>query len=104
LADVPDQVRILTMYGKLQMGFKNAQGDQVAFTVPDLPPSTPTATLAGPAEGGTVAEGTRNGSVFVDVSYIVPSGKRLDDASILDLAPEFTISATSGSISLDSTQ
>ena len=52
LADVPDQVRILTLYGKLQMGFKNVQGQEVTFAVPDLPPDDPTATLGGPADGG----------------------------------------------------
>ena len=41
LADAPDQVRVLTIYGKLQMGFRNADGDEVAFTVPDEPPAEP---------------------------------------------------------------
>jgi carbon monoxide dehydrogenase subunit G len=54
LADIPDQVRVLTFYGKLKMGFKNAQGQDVAFTVPDSTPSSPTATLAGPRDAGTV--------------------------------------------------
>ncbi|HKI92981.1 MAG TPA: hypothetical protein VJ986_11835, partial [Gaiellaceae bacterium] len=101
LADVPDQVRVLSLYGKLQMGFKNAQGQQVAFTVPNDPPTSPTATLA---EGATLAAGTLNGRGFVDVSYAVPTGDRLTASSITDLAPEFTIASTTGSIQLDSTQ
>ena len=31
LADVPDQVRLLTVYGKLKMGFKDSSGNEVAF-------------------------------------------------------------------------
>src|SRR5262249_21918705 len=85
-------------------GFKNAQGQDVAFTVPDLPPLTPTASLAGPSDGGTVAQSELNNRGFIDVTYVVPAGKGLDDSSITDLAPEFTIAATTGSIVLDSTQ
>ncbi len=106
LADVPDQVRILTLYGKLQMGFKNIQGQEVAFTVPDLPPATPTATLGGPADGATIASSMLNGRGYVDVTYKVPTGQKLDDSSITDLAPEFTIAVTSGpgTVALDSSQ
>ena len=39
LADIPDQVRLLTIYGKLKMGFRNASGQEVAFTVPTEPGS-----------------------------------------------------------------
>ena len=104
LADVPDQVRVLTLYGKLQMGFKNVHGDQVAFQVADLPPPTPTTSLEGPADGGSAAAGELNGRGFIDVTYAIPTGDRLDDSSITDLAPEFTISSTGGTIALDSTQ
>ncbi|HVP75835.1 MAG TPA: hypothetical protein VMS63_07420, partial [Gaiellaceae bacterium] len=106
LADVPDQVRVLTLYGKLQMGFKNIQGQEVTFTVPDLPPNIPTATLGGPADGATIAASELNGRGYVDVTYIVPTGQKLDDASITDLAPEFTIAVTSGhgTVKLDSSQ
>ncbi len=34
LADIPDQVRVLTLYGKIKMGFRDASGQQVTFTVP----------------------------------------------------------------------
>ena len=105
LADVPDQVRILTLYGKLQMGFKNIQGQEVAFTVPDLPPDDPTATLAGPADSATIAASALNGRGYIDVSYTVPTGQKLDDASITDLAPEFSITVNGpGTVTLDSTQ
>ena len=104
LADVPDQVRVLTLYGKLQMGFKNSQGDEVTFSLPDEAPTSPTATLGGPTNGGTISEGELNGRGFIDVSYLVGANEQLDDSSITDLAPEFTLSAASGSIALDSTQ
>src|SRR3989442_8079007 len=74
LADVPDQVQVLTMYGKLQMGFKNAKGEEVAFAVPDLLPTSPTPSLAGPKDGGSISQGELNGRGFVDVTYKVPTG------------------------------
>ena len=40
LADVPDQVQVLTLYGKIKMGFKDATGQPVTFVVPDEPAST----------------------------------------------------------------
>ena len=63
---------------------------------PDLPPASPTATLAGPRDGGTISPGELNGRGYIDVSFAVPTGEPLDDSSITDLAPEFTISASSG--------
>ena len=50
----PDQVRILTIYGKLKMGFKNASGEDVVFDVLDVPATQPgstkpTATIMNPA-------------------------------------------------------
>ena len=40
LADIPDQVRLLTLYGKLKMGFRNSSGEEVAFTSPTEPTAT----------------------------------------------------------------
>ena len=34
LADIPDQARLLSLYGKLKMGFRNSSGQEVVFTVP----------------------------------------------------------------------
>ncbi len=91
LADVPDQVRILTLYGKLQMGFKNIQGQEVAFTVPGpAARRSRRRRSAGPADGATIAASALNGRGYIDVSYTVPTGQKLDDASITDLAPEFS--------------
>src|SRR5205814_33789 len=61
LADIPDQVRLLTIYGKLDMGFRNATGQEITFDTPSpttsgaAGSSTPTAGLTGPAgSGGSV--------------------------------------------------
>ena len=44
LADVPDQVRLLTIDGKLKLGFRDASGQEVAIPVnPDTPANTNTA-------------------------------------------------------------
>ena len=50
LADVPDQVRVLTLYGRLKTGFRNATGEEVTFVVPADAPLIPTPSLAGPAQ------------------------------------------------------
>ena len=74
LADIPDQVRLLTIYGKLKMGFRDASGNEVEFTVPDEPPLTPTASLAGPRDGDNVSVGDINSRGFVDVQFSDPDG------------------------------
>ncbi|PYQ00803.1 MAG: hypothetical protein DMF83_27255, partial [Acidobacteria bacterium] len=106
LADVPDQVRLLTLYGKLKTGFRNASGEEVTFDVVDGAPPTPTATkptarVIDPVQnGGSVdvntvnsADHKSNGQRFVDVSFDAPPGATLDYASILDSDNELTVSA-----------
>ena len=88
------------MYGKLQMGFKNANGDPVAFTVPDPPPASPTPSLAFPPSGSNASVGDLNGRGYIDVTFAVPTGKKLDESSVTDFAPEFDVSG----ITLDPTQ
>ena len=106
LADIPDQVRLLTVYGKLKMGFRDATGQEVEFTVPEEMPTTPTGSLGGPGNGSTVGLGDINGRGYVDVTYTVPTGRTLDVGSITDLNPEFTISSSvlSDRITTDDTQ
>ena len=106
LADIPDQVRLLTIYGKLKMGFRDATGQEVAFTVPEEMPTTPTGSLAGPGNGGSVSVGDINGRGYVDVTYTVPSGSTLDVGTVTDLGREFNISSsvTTDTITLDDTQ
>src|SRR5439155_14787358 len=87
LADVPDQVRVLTIYGKLKTGFRDASGNEFVLTVPDEPPPSPTASLAGPRDGDSIALQELNGRAFVDVDFTMPAGNRLVDGSITDAAP-----------------
>jgi hypothetical protein len=88
------------------MGFRDATGQEVEFTVPEEMPTTPTGSLGGPANGGSVSLGDINGRGYVDVTYTVPTGQTLDGASITDLDPEFTISSsvTTDRITTDDTQ
>ncbi|MCU1583368.1 MAG: hypothetical protein JWO01_2756, partial [Microbacteriaceae bacterium] len=95
LADFPDQVRLLTLYGKLKMGFRNSSGQEVTFDVVDgLDPiatgTAPQIDLGAPTtNGGTVDVGVVNGATgstkYLDVSYTPPAGASLDFASILDV-------------------
>jgi len=89
LADIPDQVRVFTAYGKLKMGFKDASGNEVEFTTVDLPGENPEAALSGPYNEATVGIGTLNNRGYLDVRYIVGAGCTLDKDSILDLQSEF---------------
>jgi Ca2+-binding RTX toxin-like protein len=98
LADVPDQVRLLTLYGKLKMGFRNSSGSEVTFDVADqtatAASTTPTVSLVSPGtDGGTVDVNTFGGEAtkYLDVSYRPATGSTLDYASILDTNQEFTL-------------
>ncbi len=99
LADIPDQVRLLTLYGKLKMGFKNSSGQEVTFDVADLPDAmatatAPTITLGAPsADGGTVQDTVINqaGTKYVDVVFTPPPGASLDLSTILGATGEFTL-------------
>ncbi|HEY6226375.1 MAG TPA: hypothetical protein VI282_04555, partial [Verrucomicrobiae bacterium] len=110
LADIPDQVRFLTIYGKLKMGFRNASGEEVTFDVVD-PGATqpvdlkPTVLLVDPsgdhidynAMNGrkttvtTVSGTTLTNKGYIDVVFTPPTGANLDYNSILDSDPEFEL-------------
>src|SRR3954454_639396 len=109
LADIPDQVRLLTIYGKLKMGFTNASGQEVTFDVVDAPTSTPagtstpTAQLVSPAPGagsvdisvvkGTATNPSGAAQNYLDVVYRAPSGASLDYSSIINATTtHFTVS------------
>ncbi len=100
LADVPDQVRLLTVYGKLKMGFRNAAGEEVAFDVaapPSLPSNStaPTVTVVDPAPaGGSVDVNAVGGQTTIDVIYTPAPGASLDVASILESGTAFTVTGT----------
>ena len=104
LADIPDQVRILTIQGKLKMGFRNPSGEEVEFTVPELPPLTPTAVIKGPAEGGSISLSELNGRGYVDIAFEAPTGHRIEESTILDFGDEFTLQQGSEPLELDRTQ
>ena len=95
LADVPDQVRVLTIYGKLKMGFKNANGEDVVFDVLDVPATQPgalkpTATIMNPATaGGSSAVTTAQN--YVDVLFTAPKGGGLDLDSIMQMVTKITL-------------
>ena len=109
LADIPDQVRLLSIYGKLKMGFRDASGNEVAFQVVDVPDPIATGTapgvsVAGPAPtGGTVDVGVAAGQTYnfgsgnhhyVDITFTAPAGASLDVAALL--AAGFTLSKNGG--------
>jgi hypothetical protein len=107
LADVPDQLRILTIYGKLKMGFRNSSGQEVSFDVVPVAVSTgggtarPTVLLAGPAAtGGAVDLAAANSQKYgasnqhyIDVTYSAPAGANIDWAQVLGNSAPFTFSA-----------
>src|SRR5262249_33777439 len=101
LADIPDQVQLLTIYGKLQMGFANASGDPVTFDVAQ-PPASPVAASTAPtldgsppaANGGAAAAAVANGQAadttgapvtdpstgqrYIDITYTPATGANLN--------------------------
>ncbi|NOS68309.1 MAG: calcium-binding protein, partial [Verrucomicrobia bacterium] len=106
LADVPDQIRLLTIYGKLKMGFRNAEGNEVTFDTVGSGGSTtattlaPTAVLNDPLAGSidvnTINSRTFSSSKYIDVSYAAPNGANLDYAKIFDTDQEFTLTLAGG--------
>jgi ELWxxDGT repeat protein len=56
---------------------------------------SPTANLVDPANGGSISETVINGRHYLDVSFSEPGGSGLNLATILDAAPEFTVSGIS---------
>ena len=95
LADVPDQVRVLTIYGKLKMGFKNASGEDVVFDVLEVPATQPgslkpTATIMNPATAGGSSAVTTAQS-YIDVLFTAPKGGGLDLDSIMQMVTKITL-------------
>ncbi|MBL8479815.1 MAG: hypothetical protein JNK59_10955, partial [Sterolibacteriaceae bacterium] len=105
LADIPDQVQLLTIDGRLKMGFRNPNtGQEATFTVVDPKTGKPYARLIGPNEGGVMGTGslTGRGYLVVDIPAGM-TGAALNVDTVTDLAPEFKL--TPGSpVTLDATQ
>src|SRR5207253_8775450 len=64
------------------------------------------AALANPGQGASLGRDELNGRGFIDVVFTLPAGgSTFDVASIIDLAPEFTLTAPAGvTVALDATQ
>ncbi|HWS34529.1 MAG TPA: hypothetical protein VN408_17540, partial [Actinoplanes sp.] len=113
LADFPDQVRLLTVYGKLKMGFRNSSGQEVTFDVvegldPIATATNPSVGLGSPsANGGSVDVGVVNGATgstkYLDVTYSPPAGASLNLSLILDNGQEFTLWRVVGGVSTQRT-
>ncbi|MGB7963189.1 MAG: hypothetical protein WCF12_09585, partial [Propionicimonas sp.] len=106
LADIPDQIRLLSVYGKLKMGFKDSSGNDVSFSVVDAPDpaatgTAPSISVGGPAGNGGTVDGSAAGS-SIDVVFTAPDGASLDLASILDTGDEFTITLNGTALTLTS--
>jgi len=57
-----------------------------------------------PPSGSNASVGDLNGRGYIDVTFKVAGGKRLDATSVTDFQPEFSVTAASGTITLDPTQ
>ncbi len=114
LANIPDQVQLLTLDGSLKMGFENAQAQQVTFqtTAPALP--EPSAQLVGPVNNGSIGYGTVNGEGYVDVTFPsspYPTGSgtsfsgTLNAGSVNSMAPAIKIKDPNNcNLALDTSQ
>ena len=107
LADIPEQVELLTIDGKLKMGFRDPSGEEVVFTVVETQMTDPYARLAGPENGGVIGLGSIKERGYIDVIFPdTPDGTTaavLDIASVTDLTPEFKLPDGSG-LRLDNPQ
>nr|NLI49984.1 hypothetical protein [Propionibacterium sp.] len=108
LADIPDQVRVLTLYGKLRMGFRDSSGNEVTFDVVDLPSpeataTAPTASVVLPAaDGASIDVGVANlaktadNKRYVDVTFTAPAGASIDSTHVLDAEHELELVLNGG--------
>src|SRR4051794_1362516 len=111
LADIPDQVRLLTIYGKIKMGFRDSSGQDVTFDVVDPAAdsgasASPTVGLVAPTTDGSAVDvntynGTAGSTKYVDLNYKAGAGGTLDVAAILGTTPPFTVK-TGGTATPDS--
>ncbi|MBW2622882.1 MAG: hypothetical protein JRD68_08245, partial [Deltaproteobacteria bacterium] len=90
LAEIPEQIELLVIKGKFQMGFKGADGEPVEFTTID-PISNPKTGLSSPANNGDVGKLELNEQGYIDIIYTPSDGATLDDDSILDASSEFIL-------------
>ena len=117
LANIPDQVQFLTIDGALQMGFTNAQGQEVTFQTTAPASTSPAASLVGPLAGGSTSATARstaratstspspsNPYTSSDSNYASFSGT-LNASSVNSTSPAIQIDdPTSSPVALDTTQ
>ncbi len=89
LANIPQQIQIVQIYGQLQMGFENDAGQAIVYHVTGQTPaastqlpSVPTASLAAPVDGQTLSQADLNGEGWVDVTYPSFGGEPVDPTSV----------------------
>ena len=89
LANIPQQIQIVQIYGQLQMGFENDAGQAIVYDVTGQTPaastqlpSVPTASLAAPVNGQTLSQADVNGEGWVDVTYPSFGGEPVDPTSV----------------------
>ena len=106
LADIPDQVQLLTIDGRFKMGFRNpSTGEEATFTVVDPKTGKPYVRIIGPSEGGVVGTGTLTGRGYLVVDLPAgPAGAVLNLNTVTDLSPEFKLAASVTTVTIDNTQ
>jgi hypothetical protein len=100
LADLPEQVRLLTVEGKLSLGFSNPDtGEEVEVPVANLDPAntdtTTTADLAFPVAGEAVDasllnSSTCNNQYYIDLQFFPGANASLSYGTILDEGQEIS--------------
>ena len=115
LADIPEQARLLSIDGKLKMGFRDETGQEVEIPVVISDPvdtnAETTADLVFPGNGETIDVGVINsnfsdGNYYIDVKFQPGANQTLDYESIFDATNEFyaylyKLDGTSVSVSVD---
>jgi hypothetical protein len=110
LADVPDQVALLTIDGRLKMGFRNDTGEEIEIPVANLDPVDSVTETSGiltfPGDGEAVDVGILNANLsnsqyYVDVGFLPGTNQKLDYDSILDNEHEISLSLDDSPIEID---
>ncbi|MCG8701351.1 MAG: hypothetical protein MI922_25075, partial [Bacteroidales bacterium] len=116
LADIPEDPSeegpgLLVIDGKLQMGFRDDEGNEIEIPVSDLQPANTdpemTANLAFPRNGESIDAGVVNqgsgSQYYVDVEFKAGANQNLDYASILDSEGEITLIVNGSPVTVNGT-
>ncbi|MEY3226396.1 MAG: hypothetical protein RLZZ536_1015, partial [Planctomycetota bacterium] len=92
LADLPDQVQMLTLKGKLEIDYLDASGNPtVVDPKAGSASTTPTGSTISPAPNDSVGLQQLEQNQYIDVVFQPPGTKKLDTQTILDTAPEIEL-------------